>query len=126
MNNEIEIKFTTKENKKFTININDNNVLINGVRYRPDTSIPNKVKVYLMRDNHTFILIKGKTPKEILTNIKKSKLLEPTADIGSIFLMNDDKEIKRFCITTNNLKEVEKILNMPEVLNILISEKNIK
>lgn len=76
-----------------------------------------------MRDNHTFIKIEGNTPKAILTNIKKAKLSDPNADTGTIFLLHNEKEVKRIPITTVNLKEIEDILHQPEIHSIILANQ---
>ena len=69
-------------------------IIYNGVKYIPDPTIPNRMNIYLMRDNHTFIRVKGTTVTEIIENILATKLKNPDAKQGTLFLLHNDKEIK--------------------------------
>jgi len=99
--------------------IKPNEIILNGVKYVPDISIPNKVSIYLMKDNHSTIKIEGTTPKKILLNIKKAKLSDPDASIGSIFLMHDKKEVTRYNISVKDLGYIEELLNREDIYRIL-------
>lgn len=115
----VELKIISTEGEEVSIVIKEKEITLNGVRYVPDPLQPNAVSIYLTRDNHTTIRIKGKTPKQVITEIKKCKLSDPDADTGTIFLLHDLKEIKRYGISTDNLQEIESILNKPEVASLL-------
>jgi hypothetical protein len=72
-----------------------------------------------MRDNHSTIKIPGTTPKQVLTNIKKTKLANPDADTGTIFLLHELKEIKRHNFDVSQLDELSNILHTQEVQTLL-------
>ncbi len=119
----VNFNLTVGTDTTLSLSISDKEITLNGVRYIPDYTQPNKIKIYLMRDNHTFINIEGNTPKAILTNIKKAKLSDPDADKGTIFLLYNEKEVKRIPITTINLKEIDDILHQPEIHYIILANQ---
>lgn len=119
----VNFNLTVGTDTTLSLSISDKEITLNGVRYIPDYTQPNKIKIYLMRDNHTFINVEGNTPKVILTNLKKYKLSDPDADTGTIHLLHDKKEIKRYNFSTINLKEVEDLLHLPEIHSILLANQ---
>lgn len=72
-------------------------VIIDGVRYVPDTKVPNKIKFYFMHDNHGFTPLKGKTLEKVLENADEVEAGE-WGSYGALcpaILMHDDKEVRR-------------------------------
>lgn len=120
MTAKVELKIIGAEGEEVSIIIKEKEITLNGVRYIPDYTQPNKVSIYLMKDNHSSIKIKGTTPKQVLTNIKKTKLANPEADIGIIFLMHEKKEINRFHIDVSKMEEISDILHKQEIQSLLI------
>lgn len=86
----------TITNLSINISQGKNEIIYNGVKYVPDPTIPNRMKIYFMRDNHTFLRVKGTTVTEIIENILASKFKNPDAKQGTLFLLHNDKEIKRY------------------------------
>lgn len=100
--------------------IRDNEIIYNGIRFIPDyTVIPNKIKIFLFKENNTAIRILGGNPKGIIVAIKKAMLSDRDANHGVIFLLKDDKEITRYKIYTNKLNFIEDLLYQTNILSIL-------
>jgi len=93
-------------------------IIYNGVKYVPDPTIPNRMNIYLMRDNHTFIRVKGTTVTEIIENILATKLKNPDAKQGTLFLLHNDKEIKRYNIP-DTYKYLVELLQRQDVQPLL-------
>jgi len=119
MSPQVELKIIDADNNEVSIVIKQREITLNGVRYIPDNSQPTKVKIFLMKDNHSTIRIEGTNTKSILTNIKKTRLSDPDADIGNLFLMNEEKEIKRFNLDVKDIPSIEQLLNKNEVNYLL-------
>ena len=95
-----------------------NEIIYNGVKYIPDPTIPNRINIYLMRYNHTFIRIKGTTATDIVENILNAKLKNPDAKQGTLFLMHNEKEIKRYNLP-DTYKYLLELFQKPEVQKLL-------
>lgn len=93
-------------------------IIYNGVKYIPDPTVPNRMVIYLMRDNHTFIRIKGTTATDIVENILNAKLKNTDAKQGTLFLMHNEKEIKRYNLP-DTYKYLLELFQKPEVQKLL-------
>ena len=79
-----------------TLTIGDEEIIYNGVRYVPDPAAPFAIKIYLVRSNHTFIRVYGKTPATVLAKIRMISDKEKLTCGGTVFIMNrKDKELSR-------------------------------
>ena len=108
----------TITNLSINISQGKNEIIYNGVKYIPDPTIPNRMKIYLMRDNHTFLRVKGTTVTEIIENIAGSKLKNPDAKQGTLFLLHNDKEIKRYNLP-DTYKYIVELLQRQDVQPLL-------
>lgn len=93
-------------------------IIYNGVKYIPDPTTPNRMNIYFMRDNHTFIRVKGTTLTEIIENILGFRLKNPDAKQGTLFLLHNDKEIKRYNIP-DTCKHLLELFQRPDVQPLL-------
>ena len=105
----------------YKLEIRPNEVIVNGVRYIPNNTIPNKISIYLMKDNHTFIKIQGTTPEEIISDIKKTYKLHSDANTGSIYFFHDNKEVAKHNIKITELDKLEELLNQEGIINLLFT-----
>lgn len=93
-------------------------IIYNGVKYIPDPTIPNRMNIYFMRDNHTFIRVKGTTVTEIIENILGVRLRNPHIKQGTLFLLHNDKEIKRYTLP-DPYKHLVELFQRPDVQPLL-------
>lgn len=90
-------------------------IIYKGVRYVPDPVSPNKLSIFLMKDNHTFIRIYGSTAELILQEVQKTVLVHPDATLGTLFLLHDKREIQRFNFeVSDHIKEETDFLGVPK------------
>lgn len=95
-----------------TLIIGDKEIIYNGVRYVPDPAAPFAIKVYLMRSNHTFIRIYGKTPATVLARIRMTSDKEKSLCGGTVFIMNrNDKELSRVNFGNQDYDKLNELLS---------------
>ena len=111
---------------KATLVIDGKSIIYNGIRYIPDPSVATKLKIYLMRDNHTFMRVYGKTPALVLAKIRSIHRKEPFTSIGSVTLMNDqDKELSRFKFECGTLDALNDYISTKEMRALLKTNTDI-
>ena len=95
-----------------TLTIGDEEIIYNGVRYVPDPATPFAIKVYLMRSNHTFIRVYGKTPATVLAKIRKISDKERSLHGGTVFIMNRyDRELSRVNFGVQDYDKLNELLS---------------
>lgn len=95
-----------------TLIIGDKEIIYNGVRYVPDPATPFAIKVYLMRSNHTFIRVYGKTPATVLAKIRKISDKERSLHGGTVFIMNrNDRELSRVNFGVQDYDKLNELLS---------------
>ena len=95
-----------------TLIIGDKEIIYNGVRYVPDPAAPFAIKVYLMRSNHTFIRIYGKTPATVLAKIRMISDKEKNLCGGTVFILNrNDKELSRVIFGIQDYDKLNELLS---------------
>lgn len=111
---------------KATLVIDGKTIIYNGIRYIPDPSVPTKVKIYLMRSNHTFMRVYGKTPALVLAKIRSIHRKETFTNSGTVFLMNgQDKELSRFNFECGALDGLNDYLSTKEMRALLKTNTDI-
>lgn len=75
--------------------ISDHELIYKGTRFLADPQNPNKLSIYLIKDNHTTLAVHGQTVEEIERYAKELVEEHPDANSGILFLMHGRKEITR-------------------------------
>lgn len=83
------------------VELSETEILYKGVRFVADPNTPNRISIYLMRDNHTTIGVLGQTPEEVMEYAQAQVKENKDANSGVIFLMHNRKEIKRLYFYVN-------------------------
>lgn len=109
------------------VEVSDTELIYKGMRYVADPNIPNRISVYLIKDNHTTLTVHGQTEEEILERAKVLVNEHSDANCGILFLMFNRKEIKRYFFFVNvggvvlhcKDKSLEELLKLDEVKHLL-------
>lgn len=75
--------------------ISDTEIIYKGVRFIADPNTPNRISIYLIKDNHSTLEVHGTTADEIVSHAKQLLAQHSDANCGIIFLMHNRKEISR-------------------------------
>ncbi len=75
--------------------INENDVLINGVRYIPADPQPDEIRFYYMHDNHTFSRLAGNSIDTILQHAETLAFESPFGILCPPTLLFNGKEVRR-------------------------------
>ena len=67
-------------------------ITVNGIKYK---AVRHKISVWYMKDNHTFIKIKEKSPEKVVEKVKEIVLKHPYGMLCPVILLNDEKELRR-------------------------------
>lgn len=102
------------------VELSETEILYNGVRFVADPNTPNKINLYLIKENHTTLGIYGQTAEEILADAQAKVKKHDDANCGIIFLMYNRKEIKRlfFHVNTDGYKLCGKDKPLNELLEL--------
>lgn len=109
------------------VEISETELIYKGVRFVADPNIPNKVSLYLIKDNHNTLPVRGHTAEEILTHAQALLKDHSDANCGILFLLCGRKEIKRqfFYINDGGVvlncrdKKLDDLLKEEEVAKLL-------
>lgn len=109
------------------VEISETEILYKGVRFVADPNTPNKISIYLIKDNHSTIQVCGQVAEEIITNARAHVEEHSDANCGVIFLMHNRKEIKRLYFHVNpdgyklnsTDRPLEELLQLEEVKALL-------
>lgn len=80
---------------KTVVEVSETEIIYKGVRFVADPNTPNRMSLYLMRENHTTIQVHGQTVEEIVSHAEKLVKENTDANSGVLFLMYNRKEISR-------------------------------
>ena len=98
-----------------TLVIGDNEIIYNGIRYVPDPYHPAVIKIYLMRDNHTFIRVYGKTPATVIAKMHSILRKNKDANVGSVIVLSaEGKELHRYSFNVSEQDKLNDILSKKE------------
>lgn len=112
--------------------ISDREIIYKGQRFVADPNVPNKINIYLIKDDHSTLPVHGHTVEEILAHAKALVKEHSDANSGILFLMENRKEIARrfFFVNENGTvlcsrdKSLEELLHMEDTKDLLT--KNLK
>lgn len=113
--------------------ISETEILYKGTRFVADPNNPNKISIYLIKDNHTTLSVHGQTVEEIVRYAKELVEEHPDANTGILFLMHGRKEITRRYFYVNKDAKVlcdrdrslEDLLKLEDTMSLLATNPHL-
>lgn len=89
-------------------------VIINGIRHKPDEDVPDKVSFWYMRDNHTFDKLYGTTLDDVLQAADSIETESSGGMLCPVLLLSKEKEIRRVgpCVHSRGTKDLKEYWNL--------------
>lgn len=88
-------------------------VIINDIRYKPAEDVPNKVSFRYMHDNHTFTKLYGTTLDEVLEAADAIETESSGGMLCPVTLLNKEKDLRRVgpCVHSRGIKDLKEHWN---------------